>query len=515
MSKKINSISSNVYERLKLLEPKIDKVGGRYEIVNSDDCVLSDIKYVLTTGIRVFDDIVGAFPFGRISEVYGLEQSGKTALMIRTAIRARLGHIYEIASRDGAIYELKRLKPSSYTVTIVYVDNEQSLEDGYKIEITELRYNEDGSVKKEKHRLENVCVCRCDTVEYLFKIADETISTIKKMEAEERKEHGDNEKLNFVLMVVDTIAGTSSKEEQTKEWGKDDYPRQARQLHEGFRIMKNDLSRHNVAMICTNQATESMATDSFGRKYLPPDHGLRAFGGKALKFYATHRIFMKAMETKYTLVKGARFPAGVLLEFYSSKNRIRKPKRIGKMVLLYDDKNGGLNDEFSLLETFIYLDFAEIDEDDGGIRFRFNHHGVPTTTFSALKKSLEEQDEEPTRRIKRDPKIDCRADWPLFYRAHRADFDALYRAALEYVFTTEGLEIEEDEDSGAVISNDTIETPSEMPPSEEAHVTHGDGGVGAPSDSPAKRGRGRPRKVAASPLLMQPVTESTQMPVEA
>ncbi len=457
---KLKTLEEQLFSRFQVIKPKSD-VGGTFEVALSEDNILADIKYVLTTGIRPFDDIIGGFPFGRISEIYGLEACGKTALMVRCAIRAKLGHIYEVMSRQGTRYTLQRLDPATYEVTIVYVDNEQSLEDGYKIEIVNIEYDAKGNPIRERHRLKAFIV-RCDTVEYLFKIVDETIQMIKKVEKDAEKAAKDKgtvrkPKVQFVVMVVDTIAGTSSKEEMTQDWGKDDYNRQAKQYHSGFRTMKNDLSRFNVAMLCTNQASEDLKTvDPHSKKYQAPDAGLRAFGGKALKFYATHRIFMRPMDTKYTLVKGAQFAAGTLIEFYSSKNRIRKPKRSGRMVLLFDEEEGGLHDILSILETLIFLKFAEYNE-EGEIVFKFDSNDIEMKTFT-LSTALDEDDDEDeeaepapksrrspakpavkSRRI-RNPKISDRSEWLPFYRAHKEDLDVMYEKAITYVFTIEGLE---------------------------------------------------------------------------
>ncbi len=454
---KTKTLEERLYAKFQQTKPKTDE-GGTFEVTLSNDNILADIKYVLTTGIKPFDDIIGGFPFGRISEIYGLEASGKTALMVRSAIRAKLGHIYEVKSRQGTRYTLERVKPDTYDVTIVYVDNEQSLEDGYKIEIVNVEYDANGTPIKTRHRLD-AFIARCDTVEYLFKIVDETIAMIKTMQKETEKKEKDSgdtseHREQFVLIIVDTIAGTSSKEEMTQEWGKDDYNRQAKQYHSGFRTMKNDLSRYNVAMLCTNQATDNIGgeTDAYKKKFLPPDAGFRSFGGKALKFYATHRIFMKPLDQKYTLVRGAQFAAGALIEFYSSKNRIRKPKRSGRMVLLYDEEEGGLHTVLSILETLILLKFVEYDE--GEYVFKFEANKIETTTFNNEKNSLEEDDEDSTpnlggpakkgvkkpSRRPRDPRILERAEWMSFYHAHKADFDLMYEAALNYAFTIEGLE---------------------------------------------------------------------------
>ncbi|MBV5345516.1 MAG: hypothetical protein JZU63_08310, partial [Rhodoferax sp.] len=105
--------------------------------------------------------------------------------------------------------------------------------------------------------------------------------------------------------LVDTIAGTSSKEELAKEWGERDYPRQAQQISEGFRCVTNEISRHNVAMICTNQVRTKFKDLQQGGGYkarfnTPQADDFSTFGGKALAFYSPHRAFMFQVPVQYT-----------------------------------------------------------------------------------------------------------------------------------------------------------------------------------------------------------------------
>lgn len=108
------------------------------------------------------------------------------------------------------------------------------------------------------------------------------------------------------------------------------------------------------------------------------------------------------------------------------------------MVLLYGE-NGGFSDEFSMLETLINYHFAEITnkEKQTDIVFKFGSSGVQLTTFGNLGTSLSEDDELPVARRgrRKDPSIYTRAEWPEFYRSHKADFDKLWDLALQYAFT--------------------------------------------------------------------------------
>jgi hypothetical protein len=85
----------------------------------------------------------------------------------------------------------------------------------------------------------------------------------------------------------------------------------------------------------------------------------------------------------------------------------------------------GLNNEYSILETLLFLKFVEFG-DDRYLRFKFRDLGVPLTTFEGL-----EPDE--------DPVIPARSDWVNFYAAHKADVDVMWSLAIDYIHKDRGI----------------------------------------------------------------------------
>lgn len=397
---------------------------GNFEISRSSDNILAAVKYVLTTGNEAFDKVTGGVPFGRITEIYGLDGCGKTAVAIRCAIRAQLRHIYEKIKDDDGPTILRRI-PEDSDVTILYIDNEHSLEEDDKT----VMYDENDP-SKEPVRIDCL-TADCDTVDQLFKMVDTTLDLIK----EEEKSSG---RTQFVVVVVDTIASTSSKEEMTAEWGKVDYARQPKQLREGFRKMTRRLSRQNVAMICLNQVSDKIGAEAAGGKKVkystPQDDDFATFGGRALKYYATLRIFMFKMKGKYCLIPKTQFSHGFLIGFRTTKNRQTKPMREGRLSLLFDK---GYNNCLSKMETMLFLGFCEMG-DKGDIRIRYRQKGITPVTYGATDakaggKSL--QDEDEGRDI--DPRVENKAAWLTHYRDHKEDLDKLWEAAVDYMFNTE------------------------------------------------------------------------------
>lgn len=437
-----------ILAHLRKTSPK--KEENAYEIHKTDEMVLSKIQYVLTTGIPPFDDIIGGMPFGRIVEVYGIESCGKTAMAIRCASRARRGFISEVTRDAEGTAILTPLNPEDISVAVLYIDNERSLDDDKKLVV-------DG------HKLD-VMGSYCDTVDMLFKQIDDAIQGMEAAAAEMRKQH----KTLFLVIIVDTIASTSNAQEQKQEWGKVDFSRAPAQYSQGFRKMVRKVNANNVCLICTNQvrinyqATQQAA--KMGRKLTGnSSFEYNSYGGAALRFYASHRVFMHATQSKYKLMPTAQFSAGINVSFHSVKNRLRMPMRDGRMVLLFDKEQGGLNPVFSYLESFVLLRGIEITVKEKGTDFicHFAKWGIEPTTFDPeeTSTSLEEDDnsirvsKKRSKAAKKSPGFKYRADWPTFFEAHKADLDLLWAAVVNGAFTTDGLDgqgvIDIDEDDPA------------------------------------------------------------------
>jgi recombination protein RecA len=413
---------------------------GIMEVDLASNNVLTDVRYILKTGIRAFDDIVGAFPFGRLVELFGLEACGKTAMCKHVALKSVLeGNVYKRTRLPDNSIQLERLPSDQYEITVLYLDNE-------------------GSLESDDQFPPNFIIGQAGTIEQVFKTLDLAMITLKGVEEKTKK-------LQLLVVVVDTIAGTASKEELAQEWGKDDYARQPKQLREGFRNMMQRINKQNVCMICTNQLSDKMGYVAPGGRKMPTvvpnSDQFSTFGGKATKYWSTWRTFMFQMPSKYVLVKKSQFQAGFVIHFKTEKNRLRKPRREGKLVLLFDEEQGGFRDDFSMLETMKYCKFVEEDS-EGVLVFKFRKNKVPLTTFGDIGKSLEEMDESPEAGKGRykDPRISSRSQWPSFYKEHQVDFDALWAKVVTYVFETQGInglvetENEDDDDSAAEESVD-------------------------------------------------------------
>lgn len=434
--------SAGLIAKLRSIAPKGENAGS-WEISRTTDLVLSQIKYVLTTGIAPFDDIVGGLPIGRMVELYGLESCGKTAMAIRCAARAMKGHIAEVVRVEDKPKTFRELKKDEAKVLVVYIDNEQSLD-------------EDGKLMVDGEKLD-VIGGRMDTTDEVFKAIDGSITYQEERMALSEKDGI----LRFMLIVVDTIASTTTKQELDQQWGQQDFPRQPQQISKALRQLTRRVNRNNVCVLFTNQVRVKFQEPAKGKgqsfQIRASDYSTP--GGFALRFYTTHRIFMYSFGQKYKLLPDAQFSAGLLIGFHTVKNRINKPLRDGRMVLLFDEKQGGFHGVFSILEALELYGFVEVEAESRhtGFTLKFKKHGITPTTFESAKTetTLEEDDDLPApRRGKKDPGFKFRSEWPQFYADHKADIDKLWAAAVEYAMATEGLDggvqIAEDDDAVAV-----------------------------------------------------------------
>jgi recombination protein RecA len=363
------------------------------EFSRMSSSILSDVSHVLMIGNKVYDSITGALPFGRIIEVYGIDASGKTALAKKAGIGAQLKNIYKRVVTFGSdsvkrtTYE--KLDPDKIDTHVLYIDNEQS-------------FSDDNSLTIEGIKADFI-LGRCDTIGQIFDAVERVVKVV-----EESSKDSDREQ--FILVVIDTIASTSTDGELTQEWGAQDFSRHAKELRGAFRRMSRAINKHNVCLLCINQVSDSFAQKAKKNpNALPDENDYATFGGRALKFYASQRIFVQKVPKKFKLHPDNKLEDGLLIEMKTVKNRVKKPLR-----------KGGVSELYSMLETFLMLDMAK--DESGTISFRFQANGVTPSTFESKRAN---------------PSIDARIEWPGFYNAHKVDFDALWAATEKKIFSSE------------------------------------------------------------------------------
>src|SRR5581483_384826 len=171
---------------------------------------------------------VGGIPRGRITEIYGLESSGKTTLCL---------HVVANSQRGGGV--------------AAYIDAEHALDTEY--------------AKKLGVDIENLLISQPDTGEQALEICEILVRSGA-----------------VDVIVIDSVAALVPKAEIEGDMGDSHVGLQARLMSQALRKLTGAIARSKCAVIFINQLREKIGV-MFGN----PE---TTTGGKALKFYASVRL---------------------------------------------------------------------------------------------------------------------------------------------------------------------------------------------------------------------------------
>lgn len=213
----------------------IEKKYGRGAILQMGSAA-QDID-VIPTGSLSLDLAlgVGGIPYGRITEIYGPEASGKTTLCY---------HLAANVQRSGG--------------TVAFIDAEHSMDPQYASNI---------GVDMDK-----LYVSQPDDGEQALEIAEMLVRS------------GEVD-----AVIVDSVAALVPRAELEGEMGDSFIGLQARLMGQAMRKVTGAVKKSNTALIFTNQLREKVGV-MFGSPEVTP-------GGRALKFYASVRLDIRRIET--------------------------------------------------------------------------------------------------------------------------------------------------------------------------------------------------------------------------
>ena len=253
---------------------------------------------VIPTGAFLLDCAtgVGGFPRGRLVELFGLESSGKSTISLSTAKNCQ------------------RLTG----LPVLYLDYEHAFD-----------------------------------ISYAEKIGVDTSESMFILSQPESLEQGMSVAEYFIeqelvgLTIVDSLAAMVSEKELTTEIGHNSVALQARAMASLLKRLTHKIHKSNSCVLFINQLREGIAT-------MPGRPARRTTpGGRALKFYASMRIELAAVESvkgKVTDVltgKTIDGPAGVKINAKVVKNKLARPFQDGTFYLGGDS---GICPELSTLE---------------------------------------------------------------------------------------------------------------------------------------------------------------------
>ena len=205
----------------------------------------SEVKGWVKSGCSMLDLAIsnrpnGGFPVGRITEITGLEASGKSLLA---------AHALTDTQRQGGL--------------AVYIDTESAVSreflEAIGLDLTKMLY------------------VPLETIEDIFESIENIVESVRK-----------SNKDKLVTIIVDSVMGASTKQEMAAEFDKDGYATsKSIILSKGMRKLTNMIAREKICLIFTNQLRTRLGV-SFGDPWTTS-------GGKAIPFHASVRLRLKSV----------------------------------------------------------------------------------------------------------------------------------------------------------------------------------------------------------------------------
>lgn len=264
----------------------------------------TDLDDFVSTGstildIAATDRIDGGFPVGRISEITGLEGTGKSLMAMHAlANTQRRGGIAVLIDTENAVDE-------SFLTTI-------------GVDISKLIY------------------CPVDAIEDAFAIIEKLITDIRAHDVGEEK--------RLVTIVLDSVAAATTKVEQESDFEKDGYATtKAIVMSKSLRKITNMIGRERVCLIFTNQLREKLNSVPFGDKWTTP-------GGKALPFHASLRLRITSTGQLKQTVNKISHVIGIQTDVAVKKTRMAPPHRKVSFPIYFDS---GIDDINSWLDHLV------------------------------------------------------------------------------------------------------------------------------------------------------------------
>ncbi len=229
--------SENLSEKMKALEvavSNIEKRFGKGAIMPLRTAEKIQVEAIPTGSLAL--DIatgVGGIPKGRITEIFGVESSGKTTLTL---------HVIAEAQKRGGV--------------AVFIDAEHALDPKY--------------AKKLGVDVDNLYISQPDYGEQALEIAESLINSGA-----------------VDVIVIDSVAALVPKDELEGEMGEAQVGKQARLMSQALRKLKGAVHKSNTALIFINQVREKIGV-MFGNPETTP-------GGRALKFFADMRLEVRRL----------------------------------------------------------------------------------------------------------------------------------------------------------------------------------------------------------------------------
>jgi len=270
--------------------------------LDGDEDSPSNVSEWISSGCSMLDLAIsnrpyGGFPVGRITEITGLEASGKSLLAAHT--------LAETQKKGGlAVYIDTESATSSEFLTAIGVD------------------------------LKTMLYVPLETIEEIFETIETIVEGVRK-----------SDKDRMVTIVVDSIMGASTKIEMSAEYDKDGYATsKSIILSKAMRKVTNWIARERICLIFTNQLRTKLGV-SFGDQWTTS-------GGKAIPFHASVRLRLKNTGMIKAKVNGVEQVVGSKTNVQVVKNRMGPPHRKVDYEIYYDSGIDNYDGWLSIMKNF-------------------------------------------------------------------------------------------------------------------------------------------------------------------
>ena len=306
----------------------------------------TDLDEWVSTGSPMLDLAIanrphGGLPVGRITEITGLEGSGKSLLA---------AHAIADTQKKGGLG--------------VYIDTENALNQEFLEAIGV-------DIKKTLY-------VPLETVEDIFEAIDSIIESVRAADGEKKK---------LVTIVVDSVAGASTKVEISADYDQAGYATQkAIIISKAMRKVTNLIGRERISLIFTNQLRTRLGV-SFGDPWTTS-------GGKAIAFHSSCRIRLKQMGQLKAKVGGVDQVVGIKTRAQVIKNRMGPPLRSIDYDIYFDSGIDNYGSWLEMMKTYKLVNqtgawYTYVDTETGEeIKFQAKNFEEMMESRPELKESI-------------------------------------------------------------------------------------------------------------------------------
>ena len=273
---------------------KLNKTYGKGTIMTLGDT--EPITHnMLSSGSLLIDKVLGGgIGYGRITEIYGAESSGKTTLCLQFAAECQ---------KNGG--------------RVAYVDVENALDTTYA---AHLGVNTNDLIFTQP-----------SSGEQALEIVD---ALVKSGEVN--------------LIIVDSVAALTPQAELDGEMSDVTIGLLARMMSKAMRKLTGSLNEHNCAVIFINQIRMKILTGfSMGN----PE---TTTGGNALKFFASQRIELR----KTTSIKSGDEVIGTHVKVKCVKNKLAVPMKVCEATMIFGDGFSAKGEAIDLAVDYGFIEKA-------------------------------------------------------------------------------------------------------------------------------------------------------------